>query len=64
MTTPRQPRRMMGPLDLSYILLADNTKGILARVTAWNKLCEQRDKADGRALRVAIPHPPLKKFER
>lgn len=58
MTTPVSSRRMMGALDLSYILLAPTGEEMLRRITAWNKLCEQRDKADGRPLRGAIPHPP------
>jgi len=36
-------RRMMGPMDLNYILMAPNNAEILARITAWNKLCRQNE---------------------
>ena len=36
---------MMGPLDLSYILMAPTREEMLSRITAWNKLCEKEDRA-------------------
>jgi hypothetical protein len=36
-------RRMMGSMDLNYILMAPTREEMLTRITAWNKICEKEE---------------------